>query len=74
MLTPAVHLRHVRLTHEQDEAGPFVELHSVGLAEFLDGPRVPGEESALRVVQHFHTALSRDHVPFGVQQDQCWDT
>lgn len=70
---PAVHLGGVKLTHEQDEAGPFVELHGVGLAELQHRPGVPGEEPALRVVQHLHTTLSRDHVPLRVQQDQRWD-
>lgn len=62
------------LTHKQDEAGPLVKLDGVGLAELQHRPRVPGEEPALRVVQHLHAALSRDHVPFCVQQDQRWDT
>lgn len=66
-------LRHDKLTHEEDEAGPFVELYGVGLAELQHRSRVPGEEPALWVVQHFHAALSRDHVPFCVQQDQSWD-
>lgn len=51
-----------------------MELYGVGLAELQHGPRVPGEEPALWVVQHFHAALSRDHVPFCIQQDQGWDT
>lgn len=71
---PAVRLHHVRLTHEQDEAGPFVKLHGVGLAQLQHRPRVPGKEAALWVVQNLHTALSRDHVTFCVQQDQRWDT
>lgn len=62
------------LTHKQDEAGPLVELHSVGLAELEHGPGVPGEELALRVIQHLHATLSRDHVTFCVQQDQCGNT
>lgn len=62
------------LTHKQDEAGPLVELHRVGLAELQHGPGVPGKEPALRVVQHLHPALLRDHVTLGVQQDQRGDT
>lgn len=62
------------LTHKQDEAGPLVELHGVGLTELQHWARVPGEEPALGVVQHLHPALSRDHVTFCVQQDQGGDT
>lgn len=66
------------LTHKQDKAGPLVELHGVGLAELENWPGVPGEEPALRVVQHLHAALSRDHVTLCVQQNQCgytcWET
>lgn len=62
------------LTHKQDEAGPLVELHGVGLAELQHGPRVPGKEPALRVVQHLHAALSRYHVTFCVQQNQRGNT
>lgn len=62
------------LTHEQDEAGPLVELHGVGLAELQHGPGVPGEEAALGVVQHLHAALSRDHVTLRVQEDQRGNT
>lgn len=62
------------LTHEQDEAGPLVELHGVGLAELQHRPGVPGEEAALGVVQHLHAALSRDHVTFRVKQDQRGNT
>lgn len=64
----------VLLTHKQDEAGPLVELHGVGLAELQHGPRVPGKEPALGVVQHLHAALSRDHVTICVQQDQRGNT
>ena len=62
------------LTDKQDEAGPLVELHRVGLAELQHRPGVPGEEPALRVVQHLHPALSRDHVALRVQQDQRGNT
>lgn len=59
-----------QLTHKQDKAGPLMELHGVGLAELEHGPGVPGEEPALRVIQHLHAALSRDHVALCVQQNQ----
>jgi len=62
------------LTHKQDEAGPLVELHGVGLAELQHGPRVPRKEPALRVIQHLHAALSRDHVTLCVQQNQRGNT
>lgn len=62
------------LTHKQYQAGPLVELHSVGLAELEHGPRVPGKEPALWVVQHLHAALSRDHVTLCVQQNQRGNT
>lgn len=62
------------LTHEQHKAGPLVELHGVGLVELEHGPRMPWEEAALRVVQHFHAALSRDHVTLSVEQNQRGNT
>lgn len=62
------------LTHKQDEAGPLVELRGVGLVQLEHGPRVPGEEPALWVVQHLHPALPRDHVTLRVQQDQRGNT
>lgn len=75
---PHVELRRIikpqPLTHKQDEAGPFVELHGVWLAELEHGPRVPGKEPALWVVQHLHPALSRDHVTLRVQQNQRGNT
>lgn len=62
------------LTHKEYETGSLVELHGVGLAQFQDGPGVPGEEPALEVVEHLHAALSRDHVSFCVQQNQGGNT
>lgn len=62
------------LTHKEHEAGPLVELHGVGLAELQYGPGVPGEKPALWVIQHLHTALSRDHVTFRVQQNKGGNT
>lgn len=62
------------LTNKQDEAGPLVELHSIGLGQLQHRPGVPGEESTLRVVQHLHPALSRDHVTLWVQQNQRGNT
>lgn len=62
------------LTYKQYQAGPLVELHGVGLAELKHGPGVPGKEPALRVVQHLHAALSRDHVTLCVQQNQRGNT
>lgn len=75
---PHVELRRIikpqPLTHKQDEAGPFVELHGIWLAELEHRPRVPGKEPALWVVQHLHPALSRDHVTLRVQQNQRGNT
>lgn len=62
------------LTHKQDEAGPLVELHRIGLAELQNRSRVPGKESAFWVIQHLHTALSCDHVTLSVQKNQRRNT
>lgn len=55
------------LTYEQNQAGPFMQLHGVGFAELQNGSRVPREEPTVGVIENLHPPLSRDHVTLCVQ-------
>lgn len=60
-------------TYKKDEAGAFVELHSVGVRELQHGLRVPREFPAVLIIEHLHPALPSDHLPLGVQHDESGD-
>lgn len=60
-------------TYKKDEAGAFVELHSVGVRELQHGLRVPRELPAVLIIEHLHPALPSDHLPLGVQHNESGD-